>query len=174
MSNTKNVAYFLRIPMNKVDATVKLLDDGNTIPFIARYRKEATGGLDEEQLRKIDENIAQLRSLQERRETTIRGIRGQGKLTPKIEDNIQSVSTRTELEDLYQIYKPKRKTRAGTARENGLEGLSDLILEQPTINQALDDAAKPFLSGKVKTSEQAWQGARDIAAEIISDHPKTR
>lgn len=174
MSNTKNVAYFLRIPLNKVDAAVKLLDDGNTIPFIARYRKEATGGLDEEQLRKIEENIARLRSLQERRETIIRGIRGQGKLTPKIEDNIQSASTRTELEDLYQPYKPKRKTRAGTARKNGLEGLSDLILKQPAINQTLEEAAKPFLSAQVKTLEQAWQGARDIAAETISDHPETR
>jgi len=174
MSNTKDVAYFLRIPLNKVDAAVKLLDDGNTIPFIARYRKEATGGLDEEQLRKIEENIARLRSLQERRETIIRGIRGQGKLTPKIEDNIQSASTRTELEDLYQPYKPKRKTRAGTARKNGLEGLSDLILKQPAINQTLEEAAKPFLSAQVKTLEQAWQGARDIAAETISDHPETR
>jgi uncharacterized protein len=174
MSNTKDVAYFLRIPLNKVDAAVKLLDDGNTIPFIARYRKEATGRLDEEQLRKIEENIARLRSLQERRETIIRGIRGQGKLTPKIEDNIQSASTRTELEDLYQPYKPKRKTRAGTARKNGLEGLSDLILKQPAINQTLEEAAKPFLSAQVKTLEQAWQGARDIAAETISDHPETR
>ncbi len=174
MSNTKDVAYFLRIPLNKVDAAVKLLDDGNTIPFITRYRKEATGGLDEEQLRKIEENIARTRSLQERRETIIRGIRGQGKLTPKIEDNIQSASTRTELEDLYQPYKPKRKTRAGTARKNGLEGLSDLILKQPAINQTLEEAAKPFLSAQVKTLEQAWQGARDIAAETISDHPETR
>lgn len=174
MSNTKDVAYFLRIPLNKVDAAVKLLDDGNTIPFIARYRKEATGGLDEEQLRQIEENITRLRSLQERRETIIRGIRGQGKLTPKIEDNIQSASTRTELEDLYQPYKPKRKTRAGTARKNGLEGLSDLILKQPAINQTQEEAAKPFLSAQVKTLEQAWQGARDIAAETISDHPETR
>ena len=174
MSNTKNVAYFLRIPLNKVDAAVKLLDDGNTIPFIARYRKEATGGLDEEQLRQIEENLARLRSLQERRETIIRGIRGQGKLTLKIEGNIQSASTRTELEDLYQPYKPKRKTRAGTARKNGLEGLSDLILKQPAINQTLEEAAKPFLSAQVMTLEQAWQGARDIAAETISDHPETR
>lgn len=174
MSNTKDVAYFLRIPLNKVDAAVKLLDDGNTIPFIARYRKEATGGLDEEQLRQIEENITRLRSLQERRETIIRGIRGQGKLTLKIEDNIQSASTRTELEDLYQPYKPKRKTRAGTARKNGLEGLSDLILKQPAINQTQEEAAKPFLSAQVKTLEQAWQGARDIAAETISDHPETR
>ncbi|MCK4490672.1 MAG: helix-hairpin-helix domain-containing protein, partial [Anaerolineales bacterium] len=174
MSNNKSVANFLRIPLPKVDAAVKLLDDGNTIPFIARYRKEATGGLDEEQLRQIEENIARTRSLQERRETILKGIQGQGKLTPEIEDNVQNASTRTELEDLYQPFKPKRKTRAGTARKNGLEGLSDLILKQPVINQTLNEAAKPFLSAEVKTLEQAWQGARDIAAEIISDHPETR
>jgi uncharacterized protein len=174
MSNTKKIAGFLQIPLSKVDAAVKLLDDGNTIPFIARYRKEATGGLDEEQLRQIEENIARMRSLQERRETILKGIQGQGKLTPKIEENIQSASTRTELEDLYQPYKPKRKTRASKARENGLEGLSDLILKQPAIKQTLDEAAKPFLSTQVKTLEQAWQGARDIAAETISDHPETR
>ena len=174
MSNNKSVANFLRIPLPKVDAAVKLLDDGNTIPFIARYRKEATGGLDEEQLRKIEENLVRLRSLQERRETVLKGIQIQGKLTPEIKNKIQSASTRTELEDLYQPYKPKRKTRAGTARKNGLEALSGLILKQPAVNQPLDEAAKPFLSAEVKTLEQAWQGARDIAAEIISDHPETR
>ncbi|MCD4801959.1 MAG: RNA-binding transcriptional accessory protein [Anaerolineales bacterium] len=174
MSNTKKIAESLHIPLPKVNAVVKLLNDGNTIPFIARYRKETTGGLDEEQLRQIEENLARLRSLQKRRETIVNSIQEQGKLTPKIKENIQSASTRTELEDLYQPYKPKRKTRAGTARKNGLEGLSDLISKQPVINQTLDEAAKPFLSTQVKTLEQAWQGARDIAAEIISDHPETR
>lgn len=174
MSISKNIAAFLRVPLPKVNAVVQLLDDSNTIPFIARYRKEATGGLDEEQLRQINEELTRLRSLEDRRETILKSIKEQGKLTPKVKGKIQSALTHTELEDLYQPYKPKRKTRASTAREQGLEPLVEMILMQVEVNQSLPDIAEAFVSGEVKTSDQAWQGARDIAAETISDHPETR
>ena len=156
MSISKNIAAFLRVPLPKVNAAVQLLDDSNTIPFIARYRKEATGGLDEEQLRQINEELTRLRSLEDRRETILKSIKEQGKLTPKVKGKIQSALTHTELEDLYQPYKPKRKTRASTAREQGLESLADKILQQEEGNQSLVDIAAVFLSDNIKTSDQAW------------------
>jgi uncharacterized protein len=174
MSNSKYIASSLRIPLSGVDAVISLLDDGNTIPFIARYRKEATGGLDEDQLRKISEELTRLRVLDDRRETILKSIQTQGKLTPELEDEIQSTQTKADLEDLYQPYKPKRKTRASSAREKGLAPLAKLILEQGKTAQSLEEIAQAYLNEQVLTAADAWQGARDIAAEAISDNPRIR
>ena len=174
MSDLKTIAASLKIPLSGVGAVVSLLDDGNTIPFIARYRKEATGGLDEDQLRNIDEELTRLRALAERRETILKTIRSQGRLTPDLEEEIKATNSRTDLEDLYQPYKPKRKTRAGIAREKGLEPLADMILCQSQNKMPLEEIAGAFITEQVPTLEEAWQGARDIAAEVISDHPRIR
>jgi len=174
MSNSKYIASSLRVPLSGVDAVISLLDDGNTIPFIARYRKEATGGLDEEQLRKISEELSRLQVLDERRGTILKSIQNQGKLTPHLEKGIRSAKTKADLEDLYQPYKPKRKTRASQARENGLEPLAMLILEQSKTTQSLDEIGKAYLNDRLLTTADAWQGARDIAAEVISDNPRIR
>jgi len=158
----------------RVSAAVDLLDAGNTVPFIARYRKEATGGLDEEQLRLINESLGRLRSLNERRQTVLKSIREQGKLTPELSSQIMAAETLTALEDLYQPFKPKRRTRASIAREKGLKPLADLILEGTTTGKSLDELAAPFLNADVSSFEQAWAGARDIVAEMISDRAELR
>ncbi len=174
MSTLKTIAASLKIPLSGVHAVVSLLDDGNTIPFIARYRKEATGGLDEDQLRNINEELTRLRALAERRETILKTIQNQGKLTPDLEVEINAANSRTDLEDLYQPYKPKRKTRASIAREKGLEPLADMILGQSQNKMPLEEIARAFINEHVPTLEEAWQGARDIASEVISDHPRIR
>ena len=174
MSNPKYIADSLSIPLSGVDAVVSLLDDGNTIPFISRYRKEATGGLDEEQIRNISEELTRLRALDERRTTILKSIQNQGKLTPGLEKEIKFTNSRADLEDLYQPYKPKRKTRASSARDNGLEPLAKLILGQKQAPAPLEEIAGPYINDQVSTVEDAWQGARDIAAETISDHPRIR
>ncbi|MEJ2412173.1 MAG: Tex family protein [Anaerolineales bacterium] len=174
MTDIQTIAKQVRVPVSSVSAAVSLLDEGNTIPFIARYRKEMTGELDEDQLRGIQEELERLRSLGDRRETILNTIREAGKLTAELEASIRAAATRTELEDIYLPYKPKRKTRASTARERGLQPLAKMILDQEVDQQSLDDIARPFLSEQVKTSADAWQGARDIAAEIISDTPVIR
>lgn len=176
MSHTTKIALQLNISAKQVNATMALLDDGNTIPFIARYRKEATDNLDEEQIRQIADLIEKLRTLDARRETILKTIREQGKLTTEIEASILAAETRTTLEDLYLPYKPKRKTRASTAREKGLQPLADLILDSKmrTTQQSLDELAAPYLSEDVPSIEAAWAGARDIVAETISDHVEVR
>jgi len=174
MPNPKLLAGSLKIPLSGVKAVVALLDDGNTIPFIARYRKEATGGLDEEQLRNISEELARLRVLDERRAAILKSLQKQGKLTPELEREINSATTKTDLEDIYQPYKPKRKTRASSAREKGLEPLAELIIKQGKSPKSLKKIASPFINDQVATVEDAWQGARDIAAEVISDNPRIR
>jgi protein Tex len=168
------VASKLNIRATQVAAAIALLDDDNTIPFIARYRKEMTGSLDEDQLRQIAELLEKLRTLDKRREAILGSIREQGKLTPELEARIAAVETLNELEDLYQPYKPKRRTRASIAREKGLQPLADLILQQPRLNQSLEALAAPFLNDEVKTIEEAFAGAQDIIAEAISDHPDVR
>jgi len=174
MSNPKYIANSLNVPLSGVKAVVSLLDDGNTIPFIARYRKEATGELDEEQLRNISEELTRLRGLDERRVTILKSIQKQGKLTPDLEKDIISTNSKADLEDLYQPYKPKRKTRASSAREKGLEPLAELILGQEKTRESLKTIANPYINDQVLSVEDAWQGARDIAAEVISDHPQIR
>jgi len=169
MTDIQTIAKQFSVPVSSVSAAVSLLDEGNTIPFIARYRKEMTGELDEDQLRGIQEELERLRSLDDRRETILNTISEAGKLTAELEASIRAAATRTELEDIYLPYKPKRKTRASTARERGLQPLAEMILEQKDVQQSLDDIARPFLSDQVTTSADAWQGARDISAEVISD-----
>ncbi len=168
------IAKTLNLPFEKVNAAVTLLDDGNTIPFIARYRKEVTGNLDEEQLRAIRAEMARLRALALRRETVLKTIAEQGKLTPELQAEIQAAANLTELEDLYQPYKPKRRTRAAIARERGLQPLADLILQQARPAEDLKTLAQPFLGEQVPDAEAAWEGARYIVAETISETAEVR
>jgi len=174
MNHAQQIAKDLNLRQEQVTATIELLDGDNTLPFIARYRKEITGGLDEEQLRQLSALLTRLRALDERRQTVIATIEAQGKLTPELYQQLLAAETRTELEDLYQPYKPKRRTRASIARERGLEGLADLILRQERTTQTLAEIAAPFLTDDVPTVEDALAGARDIVAETISDHSEVR
>jgi protein Tex len=174
MSASTIIAQQLNIRTEQAAAVISLLDDGSTMPFIARYRKEATGGLDEDQLRLLEEHLRRLRSLEERRQTVLNSIRDQDKLTTELEAQIMAAATLTALEDLYQPYKPKRRTRASIAREKGLEGLAAHILEQDRTSHNLQALALPFLNDQVSSIEEAWAGARDIVAETISDHPEVR
>jgi uncharacterized protein len=174
MSHIEIIASQLNIRPNQVAATIELLDDGNTLPFIARYRKEATGGLDEEQLRQVSTMIEKLRALDERRATILKSIEEQGKLSDELRAQIKAAETMTALEDLYAPYKPKRRTRAMVAREKGLQQLADLILQQAKDRRPLEAIVAPFLNENVATVEEALAGARDIVAETISDHAGVR
>ncbi len=174
MSYADTIAARLGIPNTKVAATIELLDDGNTLPFIARYRKERTGGLDEEQIRQITSQLEQLRTLDERRTAIIEAIGEQGKLTDELRRQLLAAETRTALEDLYAPYKQKRRTRATMAREKGLQPLADLILQQGSSRQTVEQIVAPFLSEAVSNTDEALAGARDIVAEAISDHPDVR
>jgi len=173
-SYSTRIAARLQLSEHRVAATVQLLDDGNTLPFIARYRKEMTGGLDEEQIRAVEQTLASLRALDERRATILASIREQEKLTPELEAQLLAAETLTALEDLYQPYRPKRRTRASIARERGLQPLADLILAQPRKGDRPDIAAQAFLNEAVPTIDDALAGARDIVAETISDHAEVR
>lgn len=170
----KIIAEKLKVRPVQVAATIKLLDEGNTIPFIARYRKELTDSLDEDQLRQLQSLLDMLRKVDERRETILKSIEEQGKLTPELQAQIDAAETLTALEDLYQPYKPKRRTRASIAREKGLQGLAELILAQDRSKTALETYATPFLNEQVLTVEEALEGARDIVAETISDSAEVR
>ncbi len=174
MSHINKIATQLKINERQVAATIELLDADNTIPFIARYRKEVTGSLDEEQIRAITGLLDTMRALDNRRRVVLKSIEEQGELTPELEAQILAAATRTQLEDLYQPYKPKRKTRASVAREHGLQPLADLILKQAPISQPLSELAAPHLNEAVTDTNQAWTEARDIVAETISDHPEVR
>jgi uncharacterized protein len=174
MHESDKIASQLGLRSAQVRAAIDLFDQGNTLPFIARYRKEATGGLDEEQLREISAQVTALRALEERRQTVLASIEQQGNLTPELRDKIMAAGTRTELEDLYQPFKPKRRTRAGIAREKGLSGLADDILSQRRSHNTLEQLAAPYLNPQVPTVEDAMAGARDIVAETISDHADVR
>jgi uncharacterized protein len=161
----------LKLSRIQVKNTIDLLDSANTIPFVARYRKENTGSLDEEQLRKIDERIIYLRNLEERKNTVLRSIKEQGKLSPELEKQIENVLKIQELEDLYLPYKPKKKTRASVAKEKGLEPLAKLILKQEIENRSLAEITSPFINEEkeIFTVEDAISGACDIVAEKISE-----
>jgi len=171
------IAAELKLPLAQVTAAVGLLDDGNTIPFIARYRKEATGGLDEVQLRAVQERLAYLRKLAERRAAIKEEIAGQGKLTDELAAQLDAATTLQLLEDLYRPYKPKRQTRAAIAREHGLAPLADAILAaQRGGDRRFDPAAlaAEYLNDQVPDAEAALAGARDIIAEQVSDDVGTR
>lgn len=151
----------------QVENTVALIDDGNTIPFIARYRKEATGSLDDNLLRNLAERLEYLRSLEEQKEKVRAAITAQEKMTEEMENAIEAAKTLTEIEDIYRPYRPKRKTRASVAKGKGLEPLALKIYEQGGENP--DELAEQFISDEVETTEDAIQGAKDIIAEMISD-----
>lgn len=174
MNYAQRISTQLNLRPAQVAAAIELLDAGNTLPFVARYRKEMTGNLDEEQLRQLIALLTRLRALDERRQTVVASIETQGKLTPELHQQLLAAETRTALEDLYQPYKPKRRTRASAARDKGLQGLADLVLEQERTMQTLIQIAAPFLTPDVSTVEDALAGARDIVAETISDHPDVR
>ena len=174
MDFTQEIARQLSIRPEQCAATIELLDSGNTIPFVARYRKEATHGLDEEQLRQLSELLDKLRLLDGRRQAVLKSIEEQGELTPELQAQIEAAATMTALEDLYAPYKPKRRTRASIAKEKGLQPLADMILSQVRTNQTLEQLAGPFINENVPTVEEAWAGARDIVAEWISDQAEVR
>jgi uncharacterized protein len=174
MSYANHIASLLNIRSNQAAAAIQLLDEGNTLPFIARYRKEMTGSLDEEQLRLLGEHYERLKALDERRTAILASVEEQGKLTPELKAQFDAAATLTALEDLYQPYKPKRRTRASMAREKGLQGLADWVLQQTLTRTPLEQIARPFLNAQVPTLDDAWAGARDIVAETISDHPEVR
>ena len=165
----------LGVGRGQVEAAVKLIDEGNTIPFIARYRKEATGSLNDEVLRNLDERLKYLRGLEERKAQVLSSIEEQGKLTEDLKKKIEAALTMVAVEDLYLPYRPKRKTRASVAKEKGLEPLADLILLQMT-KKPLEKEAEAYVSEEkgVKTVKEAIDGAKDILAERISEEAKYR
>ena len=165
----------LEVKKWQVEAAVKLIDEGNTIPFISRYRKEATGSLNDEQLRKLYERLQYLRNLEEKKEQVQRAIEEQGKLTEELKAQILAAETLVVVEDLYRPYRPKRRTRATVAKEKGLEPLAALILLQK-LDMPLEEAAKDYISEEkeVASAEEAIAGAKDIIAEYISDEADYR
>lgn len=170
------IARELGVKVHQVEATVKLLDDGNTVPFIARYRKEATGELDEEKIRGVEERVQYLRNLVKRQEEILTSITEQGKLTPELEVAIQATVKLQELEDLYLPFRPKKRTRAQIARERGLEPLADIFLAQEiTVGDPLNIAAEYINEEKeVPTAEAAIAGALDVIAEVVSERADIR
>ena len=176
MSSTeivRAVAQDVNLERSRVTAAISLLDDGNTIPFIARYRKEVTEELDEAQLRRIEDRLNYRRKLEDRRETVLRSMEEQGVLTPERKQAVEKADTLQRLEDLYRPFKPKRRTRATIAREKGLGPLADRILAQ-ALEGSRESMARPFLSDEVPSIKEAYAGARDIVAETIADHPEVR
>ena len=159
----------------QVEAAVKLIDEGNTIPFIARYRKEATGTLDDEQLRKLYERLTYLRNLEEKKEQVLASIEEQGKLTEELKAKIVAAQTLVVVEDLYRPYRPKRRTRATIAKEKGLEPLAALITLQKA-KEPLEKLAEDYVNKEkgVETVKDALDGAKDILAEAVSDEAAYR
>ena len=173
MNIVQTIANELNIKNYQVEKTIELIDGGNTIPFIARYRKEVTGGLSDEVLRNLDERLKYLRNLEERKEEVKTSIENQGKLTDEIVKNLGIAQTLAEVEDIYRPYKQKKKTRATVAKAKGLEPLAQIIKEQKET-KPLEEIAKNYLNENVKTVEDAIQGAKDIIAEEISDDTEFR
>lgn len=169
------IADELNIKKSQVENTIKLIDEGNTIPFIARYRKEVTGGLSDEVLRTFGERLNYLRNLEKRKEEVTNSIEEQGKLTEEIVKDLENAITLAEVEDIYRPYKQKKKTRATVAKAKGLEPLAEIILAQEETKNIQEIAAEYISEEKeVKTVEEAIQGALDIIAEMISDNPEYR
>lgn len=166
------IARFLQIPEGQVERTIGLLNEGATIPFISRYRKEVTGGLDEVQIGAIKDQLDKLTELSKRKETILTTIEEQGKLTPELQKRIEESWDSTEIEDLYLPYKPKRVTKAEIARRKGLEPLAKIVMMQNENN--LSARIKSFIKGEVKNAEEALQGARDIIAEWINENESAR
>lgn len=169
------IAAELGVRKNQVDAAVKLIDEGNTIPFIARYRKEATGALNDEQLRNLFERLNYLRNLEEKKQQVLATIEEQGKLTPELRQQILDAQTLVVVEDLYRPYRPKRRTRATVAKEKGLEPLANILLLQMTKKPMLEEAAAFVNAEKeVATAQDALSGAQDIVAEMVAEEADYR
>jgi uncharacterized protein len=171
---SKTIAAALHIQPAQAQAVVELLDAANTLPFIARYRQEATGGLDEEQIRQISTQLDKLRALEDRRGAILKSLTESGQLTPELRGQVAAAATVTALEDLYLPFRPKRRTRASIARDHGLQPLADLILQQASPKEPLARLAADFVSDQVASPDAAWDGARDIVAETIAEHPEVR
>ena len=173
---TAQIADEIQVPLRQVQAAVELLNAGNTIPFIARYRKEATRGLDEIALRKIEDALEKANVLANRKTTILKTIQEQGALTDELRRQIEDCSNLRDLEAIYLPYKPKRRTRATIARERGLQPLADILLNQETLSQSRQSVLKPYVDPKLEVSdtETALAGALDIVAEHWSDNPETR
>ena len=165
----------LNVEKWQVEAAVKLIDEGNTIPFISRYRKEVTGSLNDEVLRNLHERLTYLRNLEEKKEQVLGSIEEQGKLTEELKEKILAAETLVVVEDLYRPYRPKRKTKASVAKEKGLEPLSQFILAQ-NATEGVEEEARKYIDEEkgVKTVKEALQGAADIIAESISDEADYR
>ena len=174
MTYAKTIADQLNVKPGQVQAVIDLLESENTIPFIARYRKEATGNLDEDQIRLVDSLLDRLRSLDKRRKTILDTIESQGNLNDALQEKIQAATSLTELEDLYRPYKPKRQTRASVARQKGLTRLAESIVRQGLTGLTPEKMAARYLNEQVISVEDALAGARDIVAEAISDHAEIR
>ncbi|SEQ28469.1 S1 RNA binding domain-containing protein [Lachnospiraceae bacterium NE2001] len=170
MDIIKKISEELEVKSGQVQAAVELLDEGCTVPFIARYRKEKTGALNDEQLRKLNERLTYLRNLEEKKQTVITSIQEQEKMTPELMKEIEACETLVALEDLYRPYRPKRRTRATIAKEAGLEPLAEIIMAQET-KKSMEEEAAPFINEEkgITTVDEAIQGASDIIAEQISD-----
>ena len=175
MNIQKKIAEELKIKEWQVESVIKLIDEGNTIPFIARYRKEAHGSLDDEQLRNLSERLTYLRNLEEKKQQVLASIEEQGKLTEELKKQILEAQTQVVVDDLYRPYRPKRRTRATIAKEKGLDGLAQIIMAQETV-KSLEEEAQMYLSEEkgVDSVKDAIDGARDIIAEQISDEADYR
>ena len=173
MNINETIANELGIKLSQVEKTIELINEGNTIPFIARYRKEVTGNLSDEVLRNLNDRLTYLRNLEERKNEVIKSIEAQGKMTDEIKLNLEKATVLAEVEDIYRPYKQKKKTRASVAKQKGLEPLAINIKEQKDSTN-LKEVAKEYLSEEVQTIEDAIQGAEDIIAEEISDDPEFR
>lgn len=174
MNLVEKLAQEFHLKLDQVESTVKLIEDGNTIPFIARYRKEATGGLSDEVLRDLDERLIYLQNLEERKQEVTKLIDEQGKLTPELAEEIQKAEVLQRVEDLYKPYKQKKRTRASIAKERGLEPLADLIWAMDTKSGEPLELAAPYINAElgVETAADALAGALDIVAERIADDPE--
>lgn len=175
MDIAEKIAQELSIARWQAEAVIKLIDEGNTIPFIARYRKEAHGSLDDEQIRNLNERLLYLRNLEEKKEQVLASIEEQGKLTEELRKQITEAQTQVVVDDLYRPYRPKRRTRATIAKEKGLDGLADIIMAQET-SESIEEIAASYISEEkeVNSAEEAIEGAKDIIAEIISDNAEYR
>ena len=171
----QQIANELSVKLWQVEAAVKLIDEGNTIPFIARYRKEVTGQLNDEQLRDLSERLEYLRNLEEKKQQVISSIEEQGKLTEELRKQINDATTMVAVDDLYRPYRPKRRTRATDARDKGLQGLTDILMAQ-TTNRSMEEEAEAFLDEEKGVTDvaAALQGAKDIIAEQVSDNAQFR
>ena len=169
MNIANKIATILNLKEEQVNKTIELIDEGNTIPFIARYRKEVTGNLTDEVLRELEENLKYQRNLEQRKEEVISSIENQDKMTDELREQIEIAETLKAVEDIYRPYKQKRQTRATKAKEKGLEPLSNFILTWKEGDADIDEEAKKYINEEVETSELAIEGAKDIIAELISD-----